>query len=175
MEKPDLGTKTPEELITLFSDPAARVFATHRMAEMGALALAAIRSVLDGSAVNPFGHSYRSYGEVYRCALISARFMGAQAISLEPLLRDAARDSTGICSVEAIQALRCIGWKDDETLSVLAEALDRDMDTAAEAVIAIEHAGKADHPAAANRLSSSPRAREMMARFGRRNRPWPTE
>ncbi|WP_437539025.1 hypothetical protein WME79_23000 [Sorangium sp. So ce726] len=168
MEKPDLSAKTPEELITLFSDPAARVFATHRMAEMGAPALVAIRSVLDGSAVNRFGHSYRSFGEVYRCALISAGLMGAQAISLEPLLRDAARHSTEILSAEAIHALRRIGWNDDETVSVLAGALDRDVDTAAEAVIAIEHAGKADHPVVANQLSSSPRAREMMARFGRK-------
>jgi hypothetical protein len=147
------------------SEPALRVFATHEMAARGATALAAIRGVLDGSMVNPFGHPYRTFGEVYRCALISARMMGIEALCLEPLLRDAVKSSTGACAAEAIQALREVGWKDDETLLVLTEALEHEVDVAAEAVIAIIRAGKRNHPLVVTRLESSPRARNWMDRF----------
>jgi hypothetical protein len=170
MERPDLSTRSPEELIAMFSDPAARVFATHEMAVRGAMALAALGGVLDGSALNPFGRPHRDSGEVYRCALISARLMGAQAVCLESLLREAVRRSTGICAAEAIQALREAGWKDDETLHVLAEALDREGDVAAEAVGAIDRAGKRNHPVIVTRLESSSRARQWMDRFGHSSR-----
>jgi hypothetical protein len=160
----DLTSGSHEELIAMFSDPALRVLATHEIAARGAPALDAIRGVLDGSALNPFGHPYRGQGEVYRCALISARLMGPRAQGLEPLLRDAAGDSTGINAVEAIQALREVEWKDEQTLLVLAEALDREAEVAAEAAAAIERASKHHHPIVARRLQASPRARKWMER-----------
>jgi hypothetical protein len=162
MNKPDLSSKSPEELVALFLDPRDRVFATHEMAARGEMALDAIRGVLDGSTTNPSGAPLRDHWELYRCTLVSARLMGSPALCLEPLLREAVTRLTGVCAAEAVQALVAVGWRDDETLLLLVDALDREADVSAEAAIAILRAGKRTHPAVVERLEASARARMSM-------------
>ncbi len=166
MVSPNLSKWSEAELIAGFADPGTRGFATHEMCVRGEKALLAIRGILDGSSVDSHGNPYPETSEVFRCALVSARLMGTRARCLEALLRELVGRVMGICAAEAIQALVQIEWRDQETLLVLVEALEREADIAAEAANAIARSGNCDHPLVVERLYVSSRARSAMEWFG---------
>ena len=66
-----------------FLNPNLRAKSTHKLATFGAKAIPIIASVLDGTAQNRFGISYRAFDEALRCAIVTARIIGPAALPLK--------------------------------------------------------------------------------------------
>lgn len=91
-----------------FLNPVKRVYASHDLASLGIDAIPVISSVLDGTAQNKFGISYRTFDEVLRCVIVSARIIGPKALLLKDSLIVELKNENSCIVEEARQALESI-------------------------------------------------------------------
>ncbi|MFO0619236.1 MAG: hypothetical protein U0414_41995 [Polyangiaceae bacterium] len=150
-------------LLDQFLQPAQRAEAANRLVELGALAVPAIASVLDGSARNPFGVALRAASEeVARCALVSARRLGRVAAPLEPLLRAELSSEFAGLRAEAAAALGHLESISDETAAELAALLNSSPEVASEAAVALVRLELLDHAAVRAAVGAFPLTRDYL-------------
>jgi hypothetical protein len=156
------------DLIESFSSPSLRSQATHQLAMLGPATIPVLRSIIEGTLRNRYGHLRVPIGtEEFRCALVTIRLLGPLAIDLEEIVAKVARTTFGTCAVEAISALAAMEWKTDESLRLLADALTGASDTALEAARAITRARREHDPIVTEKLADSERARNVLERYVR--------
>jgi hypothetical protein len=97
--------------------------------------------------------------------------MGAAATPLVPLIAAAFRRGSGPTALEALLALTEIAPADESTLAILAEALARDAELAANAALEIVRLGLLEHPAISRTLETSTTAQGLVDWAAKQTKP----
>jgi hypothetical protein len=151
-------------LVADFLDPARRALATHALAALGDDAVPVVASVLDGTARNAFGVSYRTFDEALRCALVTARFLARLAAPLEPALSSELEHPNPGIRAEAAAALGMLPRLSETSIAALAGTLEDDPDPASEAASVLLQSGLSEHTRVLDVTGRSARAAHVLTR-----------
>jgi hypothetical protein len=143
-----------------FLSTATMMQAEQELLELGEAAVPVLDSLFSGEARNEFGVQYRKLGLPLRCAIEVASRLGVAAKPLEPYLREEA--SRGVDA--AARALGSLGTLEAETVEVLAQSLDGEVELSYEAAWSLVRCGEANSASVIRTLEASERAAAVLAK-----------
>lgn len=142
------------------------------LVDMKEEAVPIILLILNGQAKNNYGYSFSDFIDPCRTAMIAVQELYKNGIvidDIESLLIKMCNHEAYMVIEEACRTFSIIGWKSDEVTEKICELLDCQFSVAAEAVFALEKAGKINSEQLKKKLHLSCQAKKMFEFFKNKN------